>query len=154
MKKIILLFVFMVFSLTFTRAQHGYYKFDQRATYVSGFDGKKPLKKDTMVEVTEVFSNGIRTISEPYQAYKGETEKTFLKRIHTKDSLAISKKLSVMDSLIKEVYEEDRLAKKVKEKKALEGTENVLVGAAIVFLLMFIFALAEIVHRLMNRGKK
>lgn len=92
MKKIIVL-LFLVFGIfTLVSAQSllpsGYHNFDQSAIYVYGFDGNKPLQKNTMVEVTEVLSNGIIMILDPSLAYKGETKKKFLNRIILERTIA------------------------------------------------------------------
>lgn len=148
MKKLVVLFFFIFGIFTLVSAQsslpHGYYKFDQKATLVSCFDGDKPLLKDMMVEVTEIMSNGIQTISDPRKAYRGETRKIFLKRIHKEDFISVRKSFSVMDSLMKEVYLEDHPVKKeIKELKHKDNSGIMI----ILFLLMFLFAMLTITKR-------
>ena len=94
MKKISILLFLVVGLFSFVSAQSshlsGYHNFNRRATYVSGFEGDKPLEKDTMVEITEIFSNGIMMIPDSYRAYKGENRKTFLERRKKEDSILVA----------------------------------------------------------------
>lgn len=75
MKKFLLVFVVLVCTTFFVSGQSTNPK---TKIFVSGFDGEKPLKKDTDVSVYGMVPNGSIMMID---AYKGETRKKFLERI-------------------------------------------------------------------------
>lgn len=81
MKKLVILLLLVIGIFPLVSAQ-GYHHFDQSRFDVYGFDGKKPLKKDKKVEVVQTTSNGTKIFWEYFDAKKGETEESFLKRFN------------------------------------------------------------------------
>ena len=141
MKKLVFLFIIGLFSLVSTKGQIGY-RLSQKATYVSGFDGDKPLKKNKMVEIIEVSHNGSQLSPEYYEAYKGENLKTFLERKRKEDSISYKKYLSRMNSLAVKEYNPTK-----KEIVKVDRTKEISTATGIVFILLCLFVLFKAARR-------
>lgn len=141
MKKFVVLFIFVIGLFPFASGQ-SYSQMSQEiklrerkiSVAPNEFNGNKPLKADKDVGV--IFPGQILPIN--VLAYKGETEKTFLERINKKDSVNEKNFVSVMDSLFRDVYQEDQQAAK-KAAKDNSSKEERGLYALLVLGVFFLF---------------
>lgn len=157
MKKIIailLFFVVGIFSLVSAQSimPSGYRNLDQSAIYVYGFDGDKPLKKDTKVEVWEIRSNGIHDCLEMHQAYKGETKQVFIKRfkkafMDKKDTKTLKSQIKMKTASMLPSFDEEI-------EKVPTWAFNSLIGLLIIMLLWSLFGKVDKDPRSMTRREK